>query len=165
MAFTLSSVPSVHSKGCLLVRRDHPDWPQPTTPTVSALMEANTGSTSPERAVRSALHRRGLRFRKRNTIRLAGRRWTRPDVTFPRERLVLYVDGCFWHRCPEHGTEPRSNSAYWGPKLDRNVARDRDTEIQLEQQGWLVLRAWEHEDLGAIADRVEAALLARRSEA
>ena len=128
-------------------------------------MRANTGrATKPEQAVRSLLHRRGFRFRKRKTIRLGDRRWTRPDATFSRERIAVYIDGCFWHRCPEHGTEPRSNSSYWRPKLDRNVARDRETETQLGQLGWLVLRAWEHEDHEAIADRVEAALLSRRSQ-
>jgi DNA mismatch endonuclease, patch repair protein len=135
----------------------------PKSPEVSAVMRANTGrATNPEQAVRALLHRRGYRFRKRQTIGLGDRRWTRPDATFIREQVALYVDGCFWHRCPEHGTEPRSNSSYWGPKLDRNVARDRDTEMRLGELGWLVLRAWEHEDHEAIADRVAAALLARR---
>jgi DNA mismatch endonuclease (patch repair protein) len=114
--------------------------------------------TDPEVAVRSILHRRGHRFRKRHTIRLAGRRWTQPDLVFPRERLAVFIDGCFWHRCPVHGTMPRANSAYWGPKLDRNVARDRDTEVQLASLGWTVLRAWEHEVPTEIADRVVAAL-------
>jgi DNA mismatch endonuclease, patch repair protein len=104
-----------------------------------------------------------MRFRKQLTIRLAGSRWTRPDAAFTRERVALYVDGCFWHRCPEHGTEPGSNPGYWGPKLDRNVRRDRDTDHQLAQLGWLVVRVWEHEDQEQVADRVEAALLARRS--
>lgn len=114
--------------------------------------------TKPEVALRSILHRRGRRFQKRKTIPLAGRRWTQPDIVFSRLRLAVYIDGCFWHRCPEHGTEPRSNTAYWGPKLDRNVVRDRDTEAQLRDRGWNVLRAWEHEDPIAVADRVEAVL-------
>ncbi len=146
------------------MRRDHPDWPKPQTSAVSAVMHGNTGTTAPEQRVRSTLHRRGMRFRKRKTIRLGSGRWTRPDATFPREQVALYIDGCFWHRCPEHGTEPRSNSTYWRPKLDRNVARDRDTEKQLRKLGWLVVRAWEHEDHDAIADRVETALTIRRTE-
>lgn len=127
-------------------------------------MQANTGATRPEQGVRSALHFRGLRFRKSLTIRLGGRRWTRPDAVFTRERVALYVDGCFWHRCPEHGTRPDSNSNYWGPKLDRNVSRDRDTDQRLADLGWLVVRAWEHEDHERVADRVQEALLARRSD-
>lgn len=121
--------------------------------------------TSPEVALRSVLHRRGLRFRKRFTIRLGVRRWTQPDVVFPRERLVVFVDGCFWHRCPEHGSSPRSNTAYWGPKLDRNVARDQDTNERLADLGWVVVRAWEHDSPGDVADRVEAALAIARGSA
>lgn len=119
--------------------------------------------TAPEVALRSILHRQGLRFRKRYSIRLSGRRWTQPDVVFLRERLAVFVDGCFWHRCPLHGTTPRSNAAYWGPKLDRNVTRDRDTDHQLAALGWTVLRAWEHDEPGQIADRVQAALLKARA--
>jgi len=124
-------------------------------------MRANRSSdTGPEVAVRSELHRRGLRFRKRLTIRLGGRRWTRPDVTFTRARVAVFVDGCFWHACPDHGTTPRVNAEYWGPKLARNVARDRDADDRLADLGWTVVRAWEHDDPVAIADRVTAAVQA-----
>jgi DNA mismatch endonuclease, patch repair protein len=139
-----------------------PNWPRPTSESVSAVMKGNRWrDTDPEHAVRSALHGRGLRFRKRYTIKLGDRRWTQPDAVFTRARVVLYVDGCFWHRCPEHGTSPRANSSYWGPKLDRNVARDRDTDRQLAALGWTVVRAWEHEQPDLVADRVESAVLAR----
>lgn len=139
-----------------------PEWPQPSTPTASSVMRGNRSrDTSPEAAVRSILHRRGRRFLKRQTIRLGGRRWTQPDAVFRKACVVLFVDGCFWHRCPQHGTSPTSNASYWGPKLDRNVARDRDTDAQLAALGWLVIRAWEHEDPAEIADRVDAAVLAR----
>jgi DNA mismatch endonuclease, patch repair protein len=122
-------------------------------------MRGNTWrNTSPEVAVRSILHRRGRRFRTRFTIRLVGRRWTQPDVVFTRHKLAVFIDGCFWHRCPDHGTTPRSNSGYWGPKLDRNVARDRDTDRQLAELGWTVIRMWEHDDPSLIADLVDAAL-------
>jgi len=107
------------------------------------------------------LHRRGLRFRKRLTIRLAERRWTQPDAVFSRAKVVVFVDGCFWHCCPEHGSRPRINSAYWGPKLARNVARDADTDHRLAALGWTVLRAWEHEDPSVVADRVEAVVRGR----
>ncbi len=136
-----------------------PDWPQPSSPGASSVMRGNRWrDTAPEVAVRSILQSRGRRFRKRHTIRLGDGRWTQPDAVFTRARVVLFVDGCFWHRCPEHGTEPGANTAYWGPKLDRNVARDRDTDARLRSRGWMVVRAWEHEDPFEIADRVEAAL-------
>jgi DNA mismatch endonuclease, patch repair protein len=123
-------------------------------------MRANARTTSPEVAVRSALHRRGLRFRKSLRIPI-GERWTRPDVAFPRARVAVFVDGCFWHRCPLHGRSPRTNSDYWGPKLDRNVARDRETDLTLAELGWTVVRAWEHEPPEAIAARVADTLAAR----
>jgi len=115
-------VPSLQNRS---VRPDDPSWPKPSSAAATAVMRGNVWrDTSPEAAVRSALHRRGYRFRKRHTIKLAGRRWTQPDAVFLRARVVLFVDGCFWHRCPLHGTSPRKNDGYWGPKLDHNVARD-----------------------------------------
>jgi DNA mismatch endonuclease (patch repair protein) len=117
--------------------------------------------TSPEATVRSILHRRGRRFYKRRTIRLGGRGWTQPDAVFPRARVALFVDGCFWHRCPEHGTAPTANASYWTPKLDRNVVRDRTTDAKLTAMGWIVVRAWEHDDPIDVADRVDAAIAAR----
>ena len=85
------------------------------------------------------------------------------DVVFPTERIAVFVDGCFWHRCPQHGTTPTSNQSYWKTKLDRNVERDRDNDHALAQAGWLVFRAWEHEPPEAVAARVGRAVLARRA--
>jgi DNA mismatch endonuclease (patch repair protein) len=113
--------------------------------------------TVPERAVRSELHRRGLRFRKDLPLRVPGR-VVRPDVVFTRARLAVFVDGCFWHRCPKHGNVPRANGDYWRPKLERNVARDRAVDAALGEVGWRVLRAWEHEPPSTVADRVLAVL-------
>jgi DNA mismatch endonuclease (patch repair protein) len=113
--------------------------------------------TKPELVIRSLLHRRGLRFRKRLTIKLIGRRWTQPDIAFTRSRVAVFIDGCFWHACPEHGKTPEANIGYWSPKLARNVTRDADTTSQLTELGWLVIRAWEHEDPVAVALRVEQA--------
>jgi DNA mismatch endonuclease (patch repair protein) len=74
--------------------------------------------------------------------------------------VALFVDGCFWHGCPEHGTTPRSNSDYWAPKLAGNVARDRDTDRKLADLGWTVIRAWEHEAPEEVAGRVGDAVAA-----
>ena len=68
------------------------------------------------------------------------------DLVFRPVKVAVFVDGCFWHRCPDHATDPKTNSDYWKPKLERNVERDRDTDAQLEQAGWLSIRVWEHED-------------------
>jgi len=121
-------------------------------------MRANprTG-TEPEMALRSELHRRGLRFRKDLPLRVR-ERVVRPDIVFTRARLAVFIDGCFWHACPEHGTQPRANSDYWRPKLERNVARDRAVNEALTDAGWRVLRAWEHEPVSDVAQRVQALL-------
>lgn len=108
-----------------------------------------------ELALRRELHRRGLRFRVDLPIRVPGR-LVRPDVVFTRAYLAVFVDGCFWHCCPEHGNVPKANRPYWQPKLARNVARDRAVDSVLSTAGWRVLRSWEHEDPRAVADHVEA---------
>src|SRR4051794_25414000 len=96
--------------------------------------------TTPERAIRSLLHRRGLRFRVERPLEFDRRR--RADIVFPTERLAIFIDGCFWHRCPEHATFPRANAAFWATKLAANVARDLDTNRRLRESGWEVIRVW-----------------------
>jgi len=121
-------------------------------------MEANRRvDTGPERLLRSKLHARGLRFRKDRRLELDGRR-VRPDVVFGRHQVAVFVDGCFWHRCPVHSTHPRANADFWQAKFERTVARDRADDAALEAAGWSVVRLWEHEDPIVAADRIEAAL-------
>jgi DNA mismatch endonuclease (patch repair protein) len=79
-------------------------------------------------------------------------------VVFPRQRIAIFVDGCFWHGCPEHGVRPRTNSSYWRPKIARNRARDNETTEALETHGWLVIRVWEHEALTDAVERIAAAI-------
>lgn len=110
--------------------------------------------TAPEMALRRELHRRGLRYRV-DRAPIAGLR-SRADVVFVRQRVAVFVDGCFWHGCPEHGTLPKSNAAWWADKLQANAERDRRVTRRLEDEGWKVIRAWEHEDPSAVADRIEA---------
>lgn len=145
-------------------RRQPP--PKPSSAAVRAVMRGNRGrDTQPELALRSCLHRRGLRFRKERKP-LPGVR-CRADILFPGVRLAVFVDGCFWHRCPIHGTVPRSNTAYWQGKLASNVARDRRIDALLEAANWTVVRVWEHEDAEYAADRIECFVRAnaeRRSE-
>jgi DNA mismatch endonuclease, patch repair protein len=116
--------------------------------------------TRPEIALRSELHRLGVRFRKNKRPVSSVRR--EADVVFARQRVAVFVDGCFWHGCPEHGVQPRTNSEYWMPKLERNRARDRETNLALKAQGWLVVRVWEHEHPAQAAARI-AQILSRRS--
>jgi DNA mismatch endonuclease, patch repair protein len=106
-----------------------------------------------ECAVRSGLHRRGLRFRKHFRV-VAGVR-AEADIAFPGRRLAVMIDGCFWHGCPEHRTRPQRNEEWWARKLDANEARDRRTDATFRAVGWQVLRFWEHERVEEIVARIE----------
>ncbi|MBW8060005.1 MAG: very short patch repair endonuclease [Solirubrobacterales bacterium] len=99
--------------------------------------------TGPERQVRSLLHCAGLRFRVDFPINAGGRK-VRPDIVFTARRLAVFVDGCFWHGCPEHGRIPKTNPAYWEPKIAGNQRRDEGQQRALEAAGWEVIRIWEH---------------------
>ncbi|WP_431047602.1 very short patch repair endonuclease [Streptomyces sp. P1-3] len=113
--------------------------------------------TGPERAIRSLLHAAGKRYRVDVRLALEGAR-PRPDIVFSRARVAVFVDGCFWHCCPEHGRQPGVNDGYWGPKLERNVARDRAANEALAAAGWTVIRVWEHEPPDEATQRIIAAL-------
>lgn len=80
------------------------------------------------------------------------------DIVFPRQRVAVFVDGCFWHGCPEHGRVPKANSHYWSKKLNGNIQRDRRTTVALEGDGWRVIRVWEHVPADVAAETVLAAL-------
>lgn len=108
--------------------------------------------TKPELLLRRELHRRGLRYRVQTKVPGNNRRTI--DIAFTRARLAVFVDGCFWHGCPEHGTSPRANSEWWTWKIERNKARDVDTDRHLAAAGWHVIRIWEHEQAAAAADRI-----------
>ncbi len=122
---------------------------------------ARTGQrdTAAELRLRAELHRRGLRYRVDVAPIMGLRR--RADVVFTRQRLAVFVDGCFWHGCPEHATWPKHNAAWWREKLERNRQRDRETDRQLRAAGWRVVRVWEHEDPVVAADRVQREFGAR----
>jgi DNA mismatch endonuclease (patch repair protein) len=138
-------------------------YPEPKSHDVSLRMKRNRKTNSkPEVRLRSELHRRGLRFRKNAVLRLSALT-VRPDIVFRRERLAVFVDGCYWHRCPEHGTNPRFNADYWQAKLDRNVGRDREVDKALMADGWLPLRFWEHESPAECATKVMSYIWAARS--
>lgn len=108
--------------------------------------------TKPELAIRSALHRMGLRYRV-DVAPLPNRR-RRADIVFPRQRVAVFVDGCFWHGCPEHGLVPRANRDYWLDKIGRNRKRDAETQTALREAGWMAVRIWEHEEPLIAATRV-----------
>lgn len=135
--------------------------PKASSPSVRKRMTSTRQRDTPaELALRSILHGRGLRYRVDKPVLKGMRR--RADVVFPTERVAVFVDGCFWHGCPEHGTTPKTNRAWWVEKLRANQVRDRDTTERLLEAGWAVVRAWEHEDAEQVADRVQAVVLQLR---
>jgi DNA mismatch endonuclease (patch repair protein) len=113
--------------------------------------------TSPELAIRRLLHARGLRFRVDYPIPTA-ERTIRADIAFPRRRLAIFVDGCFWHGCPEHGTMPKHNRDYWEPKIARNRERDAHQLRLLHAAGWRALRIWTHQSDHDVGDQIETCL-------
>lgn len=121
-------------------------------------MQANRRrDTAPERALRSRLFADGYRYRCDLRLDLVDIR-ARPDIVFTRQKVAVFVDGCFWHGCRDHSATPRQNVDYWGPKLDRNRARDIKQTAALREAGWRVLRIWEHEPLEQALEKVVALL-------
>ena len=135
--------------------------PRPLSPMVRAqFARQRTRDTAPEIALRRCLHRYGLRYRVDHKV-LPGHRF-RADVVFGPSRVAVFVDGCFWHCCPEHGNRPKNNALWWESKLARNVERDAETDRALLRAGWLPVRVWEHEDPTTAAARVQAVVQSRR---
>jgi DNA mismatch endonuclease (patch repair protein) len=125
-------------------------------------MVGNRGrDTSPELAVRRLVHATGLRYRV-NARPVPGLRRT-ADLVFRPTRVAVFIDGCFWHGCPKHGSVPKTNVEFWSAKINGNRRRDRETGRHLRREGWLVLRFWEHENPTVVATRVAAVVRDRRS--
>jgi DNA mismatch endonuclease (patch repair protein) len=108
--------------------------------------------TKPEIILRKYLWSKGLRFRVNYSAE-------KIDIAFPSKKIALFVDGCFWHSCPIHSHEPKSNKSYWLPKLQKNKERDFKKNQLLAKQGWAVIRIWEHElcDMPSIIEKIEKA--------
>lgn len=113
--------------------------------------------SKPEMLLRSELFRRGMRFRV-NYPALPGR----PDIAFTKAKIAIFIDGCFWHGCPIHGTLPKNNREWWDEKLQGNKDRDRRKDLELQEMGWLALHYWEHDDFEEIADEIEEVWHERR---
>ncbi|MEU0155897.1 very short patch repair endonuclease [Micromonospora fulviviridis] len=131
--------------------------PSPPPSAASASMRSNRHrDTGPELRLRRALHARGHRYRVALPITVAGVR-VRPDLVYPKRKLAVFVDGCYWHCCPEHGRAPSDPTGYWKAKLQRNVERDLAVTDALKAAGWHVIRVWEHVPLDDAVALVEAA--------
>jgi DNA mismatch endonuclease (patch repair protein) len=118
-------------------------------------------NTEVEMALRRALHAAGLRYRVHRKPLKGVRR--EADVLFGPAKVAVFVDGCFWHGCPEHATWPKTNAEFWRTKIEGNRRRDMDTDERLASAGWLAVRVWEHEDPVEAAARVIAFVRARRA--
>jgi DNA mismatch endonuclease (patch repair protein) len=146
------------------VRRE--GWSPPAGSWASSLtsrrsMVANRGrDTKPELALRSVLHRMGLRFRV--DVRPLQGVPRRADIVFRRARVAVFVNGCFWHGCKDHGTWPKKNSDWWREKIERNRRRDWETDRLLQSAGWKAVRVWEHDDLRVAAETI-ARIVRKRS--
>jgi DNA mismatch endonuclease, patch repair protein len=136
-------------------------WIVPSATRSRNMAAVRRANTKPEVQLRSALHAAGYRFRTDFPIRI-DRRLVRPDVAFTKVRVAVFMDGCFWHQCPMHGEVPATNVEFWKTKLEGNAERDRAQTQLLTDDGWLVVRIWEHEPLESATAIVEAALASRR---
>lgn len=130
---------------------------KPSSAGVSARMSRQARrDTNPEVAVRKLLHASGYRYRINERVPGMSRRTM--DIAFTRAKVAVMIDGCFWHGCPQHATQPKANAEWWREKLARNVERDLETTEHLTVAGWTVLRFWEHESPEDVASRIIAVL-------
>ncbi|MFI7338420.1 very short patch repair endonuclease [Streptomyces sp. NPDC050085] len=147
---------------------ESPKWQAPEGSWASSaarrknMQAVRSRDTGPEWALRRLLHARGLRYRVAARPLPELRRTA--DVVFRSVKVAVFVDGCYWHGCPKHYVSPKTNPAYWSDKVVRNMARDQDTNQQLEAAGWTVLRFWEHEDAEECATVVACTVLAHRKD-
>ena len=136
--------------------------PPPSSEAVSRRMaRVRTAGTAPEQRLRTLLHSRGLRYRVNRQPSAAIR--CRPDLVFGPARVAVFIDGCFWHGCPQHASWPKSNAEWWRQKIAKNQRRDAETSRRLTEEGWLVLRIWEHMDPTEAAKTIQLAVRERRS--
>jgi DNA mismatch endonuclease (patch repair protein) len=142
-----------------------PGYPMPSSEATSKVMKGNRKTNSkPETLLRSALFACGLRYRKNLALRTPIG-IVRPDIVFHRQMVAVFVDGCFWHSCPVHGNQPSTNGTYWRPKLARNRNRDRLVTKTLADEGWSVVRVWEHEAVPEAVRTILEALAGQSSGA
>lgn len=138
------------------------DPPVPSSDGVSARMRRQPRrDTEPELAVRRLLHADGFRFRLCVPVPGLPRRTI--DIAFPASKVAIFIDGCFWHGCPEHPSAPTANAAWWAAKIAKNRTRDIATTAHLQQLGWTVVRVWEHEASRDAVGKIEMIVLSRRA--
>lgn len=130
----------------------------PTAATVATMKANRRRDTKPELALRRLLHAAGYRYRVDYRIDLPDGSRVRPDIVFTKRKVAVFVDGCFWHGCPEHKSVPKTNTEFWVAKIRRTVDRDARDGARLAAAGWRVLHIWEHESPDGGFDRIVRAL-------
>jgi len=137
--------------------------PPPSSEAALARMKAaKPRDTAPEKALRSVLHRKGLRYRlNEKPVENLNRK---ADIIFRPVKVAVFVDGCFWHGCPVHGTQAKANAEFWIQKIKQNQERDLDTTRLLEALGWRVIRVWEHEDPEEVSQRIYDIVVERKQK-
>lgn len=134
---------------------------QPSSPDASRRMaRVRQKGTLAEIELRRALHAKGLRYRLHVPLLKKPRRVA--DIVFSGAKVAVFVDGCFWHGCPEHASWPKSNAEFWHEKIETNRSRDADTDQRLNTLGWRTVRIWEHEDANEAANRIAELVNARK---
>ncbi|MTE18107.1 DNA mismatch endonuclease Vsr [Streptomyces sp. TRM43335] len=131
-----------------------------TARTRARMSRQRSRDTEVELALRRALHASGLRYRVHRRPVKGVRR--EADIVFGPARVAVFVDGCFWHGCPQHATWPKNNAEFWRRKIEGNRTRDLDTDARLADAGWAAVRVWEHEDPAEAAARIAALVAERR---
>jgi DNA mismatch endonuclease (patch repair protein) len=126
-------------------------------------MQSNKGrDTQPELALRSAAHALGLRYRV--SVRPLRELRRTADLVFTKARVAVFLDGCFWHGCPDHHTVAATNAGFWAEKVESTRSRDRDTDRRLADAGWTSIRVWEHEDPMDAANRIQAVIASKNKQ-
>ncbi|MGW4030445.1 very short patch repair endonuclease [Streptomyces sp. NPDC004838] len=142
------------------MKRDEKSWA--SSPAVRASMRSNRSrDTKPELALRRAVHARGMRYRV--AVRPLPKVRRTADLVFSKLKVAVFLDGCFWHGCPDHHSKPAANAGYWSEKVRRNRERDAETDQMLRDAGWIPIRIWEHEDPSVAADLIASIVIAQRN--
>jgi DNA mismatch endonuclease, patch repair protein len=135
--------------------------PKPSSEAALNRMKAGKPrDTAPEKALRSELHKSGLRYRV--DVRPIEKLNRRADIVFRSAKVAVFVDGCFWHGCPKHGTQAKANAGFWKNKIKQNQIRDEDTNKRLKKAGWRVIRVWEHENPEKASKKINNIILKRK---
>ncbi len=126
------------------------------------MLAAKPRDTAPEKALRFLLHKKGLRYRI--DVKPVKELNSRADIVFRSVKVAIFVDGCFWHGCPIHGTQAKANARFWRNKIEQNQKRDLNTTKLLKQAGWKVIRIWEHQNPAIAAERIDRVVGKRKKQ-